>query len=272
MKIIKLLLIAIVFVGAVVLLVSIIDTDKSVSKQEFDNVNAKEWKTKIDSLCKDGKWSESGYTTLETGIHTDFEAGKGKIISKDEENSLKKYLFTASCDYINGQVNSLFKRSDYPSGQVNAAESRVSFLQGKASDFDKDSKLTEASAIISEYRKLQKALSALSFSSSASYSHPLRAFNVPSVESLKHPITSLRYYNSHFSNNSSVKSQLAGLSSKRSAAESQYYSNLENAVESHYKSSRDLVRLLEDYERFRVISTNSSATGRLNSFIENSNR
>lgn len=269
-KLIKLLILAAVLIGAVIGLMYIIDPSNGGDEApNFTSAQANEWKEQINKLCEKGKWNAKGYNAIETGIHTDRVTSDGELISLDEENALQKYLFTASCNSLNKQVNELFKQSSYPSNSVKSAEETLTFLNGKLANFGSNSNLSEASNILSEYNQL---MGSLSFSGSASYSHPLRAFNAMSPEAAQSRIKSLKYYNSHFSKNPTIKNQVSNLAANRAKAESDYYMNLEKAVENHYKSSQDLGVLLDDQIRFDQISTNSSAKSRLNSFVNNPNR
>jgi len=269
-KLIKLILIAAVLVGAVIgLMYLIAPSSNEDAVPDFSSAQANEWKEQINSLCKEGKWSQAGFNKIETGIHTDRVTSQGDLISMDEEAALQKYLFTASCAYLNKQVDGLFKQSSYPANTVKSSEDMLSFLNSKLENFGTNSNLTEASNILSEYHQL---LGALSFNGNASYSRPLRAFNAMSAEAAQGRIKSLKHYGSHFSKNPSIKSKVDNLASNRAKAESDYYSNLERAVENHYKSTKDLVVLLEDQSRFDAISTNQSAKSRLNSFVNNPNR
>ena len=269
-KVIKLLTLAAVLIGAVIGLMYIIapsnDDDKA---PDFTSAQANEWKEQINNLCEKGNWNTKGYNAIETGIHTDRVTSDGDLISLDEENALQKYLFTASCNSLNKQVNELFKQSSYPAASVKAAEDMLTFLNGKLEDFGTNSNLTEASNILSEYHQL---IGSLSFSSSANYSHPLRSFNAISADAAQTRIKSLKYYSSHFSKNSTIKNQVSNLASNRAKAEADYYMNLEKAVENHYKLSQDLGVLLDDQIRFDQISSNSTAKSRLNSFVNNPNR
>lgn len=269
-KLIKLLLLAAIVGGAVIGLMYIIAPDNGGNEgPQVSSPTANEWKEQIINLCENGKWNANGYNAIATGIHTDRVTSNGDLISLDEENALQKYLFTASCNSLNKQVNELFKQSSYPATSVKSFENMLAFLNGKLEDFGANSNLTEASNILSEYHKL---MGSLSFSSSASYSHPLRAFNAMSADAAQNRIKSLKYYNSHFSKNPTIKSQVSNLASNRAKAESDYYMNLEKAVENHYKSSQDLETLLDDQIRFDQISTNSNAKSRLNSFVNNPDR
>ena len=269
-KIVKLLILGAVLIGAVIGLMYIIAPSNDDDEvPDFTSAQANEWKEQINKLCEKGNWNAKGYNAIETGIHTDRVTSDGDLISHDEENALQKYLFTASCNSLNKQVNELFKQPNYPEASVKSAEDILTFLNGKLENFGSNSNLTEASNILSEYHQLKGSLS---FSGSASYSHPLRAFNAISADAAQSRIKSLKYYNSHFSKNPTIKNQVSNLASNRAKAESDYYMNLEKAVENHYKSSQDLGVLLDDQIRFDQISSNSSAKSRLNSFVNNPNR
>lgn len=269
-KLIKLLILAAVLIGAVVGLMYIIaPSNGDEEAPDFTSAQAKEWKAQINKLCEKGKWNVNGYNAIETGIHTDRVTSEGELISLDEENALQKYLFTASCNTLNKHVNELFRQSSYPTASVKSSEDMLTFLNGKLETFGSNSNLSEASNILSEYHLL---MGSLSFSGSASYSHPLRAFNAMSADAAQNRIKSLKFYNSHFSKNPTIKSMVNNLASNRAKAESDYYMNLEKAVENHYRSSQDLGVLLDDQIRFDQISTNSSAKTRLNSFVNNPDR
>ena len=145
----------------------------------------------------------------------------------------------------------------------------LTFLNGKLQNFSSNSNLTEASNILSEYHQL---MGSLSFSSAASYSRPLRAYNAISADAAQKRINSLKYYNSHFSKNPTIKNQVGNLASNRAKAEYDYYDNLEKAIERHSKGTKDLTELLEDESKFELISSNSSAVNRLNNFVTNPDR
>lgn len=270
MKYIKMLILALLIIGAVVGLIFWMSPSKETEESpDFTSAQANEWKEQINKLCEKGKWNAKGYNAIETGIHTDRVTSDGDLISIDEENALQKYLFTASCNSLNKQVNELFKQTSYPANSVKTAEETLTFLNRKLGNFGSNSNLTEASNILSEYHQL---IGSLSFSGSASYSHPLRAFNAMSADAAQSRIKSLKYYNSHFSKNPTIKSQVNNLASNRAKAESDYYMNLEKAVENHYKSTKDLEVLLEDQIRFNQITTNTNAKSRLSSFVNNPDR
>lgn len=266
-KLIKLLILAAVLIGAVIGLMYIIAPSNGEDEApDFASDQANEWKEQINKLCENGKWNANGYNAIETGIHTDRVTSEGELISLDEENALQKYLFTVSCNSLNKQVDELFKQSSYPAASIKSLENMLTFLNGKLETFGANSNLSKASNILSEYHQL---MGSLSFSGSASYSHPLRAFNAMSADAAQNRIKSLKYYNSHFSKNPTIKNQVSNLASNRAKAESDYYMNLEKAVESHYKATQDFSRLLDDQIRFEQISTNSNAISKLDSFIKN---
>lgn len=266
-KVIKLILIAAVLVGAVIGLMYVIapsNNDEGIP--DVTSATAKEWKEKIQELCKEGNWTEDGFKKIESGIHTDRVTSQGELISMDEEAALQKYLFTASCSYLNKQVNNLFKQSNYPDKTIKSSEDMRDFLSTKLEKFGSNSNLTEASNILSEYRQL---LGAITFNSNASYSRPLRAYNAISTEAARSRVNALKYYKSHFSNNPTIRSQVDNLAYNRSRAEADYYSNLERAIENHFKSlaDKDVSILLTDQVRFDEISSNEDAKRRLESFI-----
>lgn len=269
-KIIKLIILAAVLIGAVIGLMYVIAPDSgNTSGPTLTSAQANEWKAQINQLCEKGNWSREGYNAIESGVHTERVTSGGDLISMDEENALQNYLFTTSCNSLNEQVNELFRQSSYPASGIRSAEDMLAFLSGRLENFGTNSNLTEASALLSEYHQLMRSLS---FSSAASYSRPLRAFNVTSAEAMQNRIRSLKHYNSHFRNNPTIVSQVNNLGSNRAKAEYEYYDNLERAIERHSKSTQDLNELLDDEIQFRQISSNSSAVARLSNFVNNPDR
>lgn len=269
-KLIKLLILAAVLIGAVIGLMYIIAPSNNDDKApDFTSAQANEWKEQINKLCEKGSWNANGYNAIETGIHTDRVTSEGELISLDEENALQKYLFTASCSSLNKLVNELFKQSSYPAASVKSSEDMLVFLNGKLENFGSNSNLTDASNILSEYHQL---MGSLSFSSSASYSHPLRAFNAVSADAAQKRIKSLKYYNSHFSKNPTIKSQVNNLASNRAKAESDYYDNLEKSIERHSRVTQDLNELLDDEIQFKKLAEGTSAYRRLQEFVKNPDR
>lgn len=270
-KVISLILIALVVAGVVIGLVKWSgDMDgKKTEVPEFTSQEANEWKEKIDSLCMSGKWTEQGYKQIETGIHTDRVTSQGELISRDEENALNKYLFTSSCHFLNEELNKLFKGKSYSDTKIKASENMLSFLKSVSSNYSENSNLKEATEILSQYHQL---ISMLSFSSSATYSTPLKPFKGVSAETAKSRIKGMKYYSSLFSNNPEIKSKVDNLSSNRARAEAEYYMNLERAIQNQYKKTHDLTRLLDDQIDFNKISTNENAKNQLSSFVNNPNR
>ena len=266
MKIIKLLLIAIVLIGGISGIVYINSIEPPIDEPEYGNPQANEWKNKIKALCKEEAWSVSGYTSIESGIHTDRVTSKGELITTDEENSLQAFLFASSCNYLKESADKLFKQSSYPTDKLNKLEGVLGFLRGKASEFDANSNLTEASNMFNAYHQVMRMLS---FGAKASYSRPLKAYSGGSADGRKAKIQGIPYYKSHFSNNSSIRSKVESIDTDMKRAEEQYYSNLEQLVEKHYKSTGRIEELLEDQIRFDEISTNTSAKSKLKNFVNN---
>lgn len=269
-KIIGLILLAALLVGAVVGLMTLMAPDTEEEQgPTFENEEANNWKSKIDALCSDGKWSEKEYSSIEDQIHSDRVMSQGALISIDEENALQKYLFAASCKYLNSQVDKLFKQSSYADAKIKTSEAMIQFLAPKLDSFGSNSNLTQASDMLSEYHRL---LGAVSFSSGASYSQPLRAYNAPSAQSVQESIRRMKYYASHFSKNAQIREKVNNLAANRAKAENQYYDNLEKAIERHSNSTHDMTGLLDDEISFQQISTNSSAVNRLSSYVKNPDR
>lgn len=271
-KLIKLLILAAGLVGAVIGLMYIIAPSNGDDEvPNFTSAQANEWKEQINKLCESGKWNAKGYNTIETGIHTDRVTSDGDLLSLDEENALQKYLFTASCNSLNKQVNELFQQSSYSAASIKSAEDMLAFLNGKLKNFGSNSNLTEASNILSEYHQLPGYLS---FSSAASYTNPLRAFTAMSADAALNRIKSLKYYNSHFSKNPAIRNKVSNLASNRAKAETEYYDNLERAIERHSRSRQDLSELLDDEIQFKQMANNinPSAVNRLSNFVKNPDR
>ena len=266
MKAIKLLLIAIILVGAVIGLLYINSGTDQIQEPEFASEQANEWKEKINELCKDDNWSVSGYESIETGIHTDNVTSDGELINDDEERTLLKYLFALSCSSLFENADTHFKQKSYSENSIKKLEKANEFLSDAVDKFGTNSNQTELSKILSEYSKLKRSLG---FSSNAKYSKPLKEFSAPSADALKNSITGLKYYKSHFSNNTSINSKVNNLASDRNRAEQKYYENLELLVEKNYKSSGRIEELLDDQIRFNEISTNSTAIDKLTSFVNN---
>ena len=266
MKLIKLLLIALVLIGGISGIVYLNSQTPTIEEPEYGNPQANEWKNKIIALCKEDAWSVSGYTSIESGIHTDRVTSKGELVTTDEENSLQAFLFASSCNYLKESADKLFKQSSYPTDKLNKLEGALELLRGKVSEFDTNSNLTEASNMFNAYHQV---IGMLSFGATASYSRPLKAYSGGSADGRKARIQGIPYYKSHFSNNSSIRSKVESIDTDMKRAEEQYYSNLEQLVEKHYKSTGRIEELLEDQIRFDEISTNSSAKSKLKNFVNN---
>lgn len=272
-KIIKLILLAVVIVGAVVALINVITTKTIIDGPVVSSDQAKEWQQKIDDLCKEGKWNAQQYEAFQTGIHTDRVTSNGDLLSTDEENALQKYLFAASCKALADKADKLFKQTSYPDNEVSSVQKALDFLTLKSKGFGADSNLAQAAGMLSEYNQLQGAFS---FSSAASYSRPLRRFSGMSAESARAKIQGMKYYKTHFSKNPTFRAKIDNMASNRANAEQEYYMNLEKAIESHYRNSNQsqsskLSDVLTDQEQFENISTNSAAVARLESFVRHLN-
>lgn len=266
MKAIKLLIIAIILVGAVIGLLYINPGTDEIQEPEFTSEQANEWKEKINELCKDDNWSVSGYESIETGICTDNAIGDGELINDDEKRTLLKYLFALSCSSLFENADAHFKQTSYSDKKIEKFEKAVVFLSKAVNNFGTNSNLKELSAILSDYAELK---SFFGFSSNAKYTKPLKEFSAPSAEALKNKINKLKYYKSHFSKNTSINAKVSNLASDRNRAEQKYYENLELLVEKNYQSSGRIEELLDDQIRFNEISTNSSAIKKLTTFVNN---
>lgn len=266
MKIIKLFLIAAVLIGGIFGLMQLTSKSGGVEKPDVKSAQANMWKQRIAELCKEGQWTEKGYAEIESGIHSDRVTSKGRLLSIDEELSLKRYLFALSCSYLKDGADKLFKQSKYPKSTVEHYEGALDFLLAEAKGHEANGNLTEAANLFAAYRRL---LGQFSFSSKATYSRPLRAFAGGSASGRKAAIKAMAYYKSHFSHNAEIKAKVDGLESALRQAEREYYSNLERCVERNYASTGDLATLLEDEMRFDEISTNDDAKERLDNFLKN---
>lgn len=268
MKALKLLFIAIILVGVVTGLLYINSSDVVIEDPEFTSEQANEWKAKINELCKEDNWSVAGYEKIETGIHTDNVTSNGELINDDEERTLSKYLFALSCSSLFENADAYFKKSSYSENHIKKFETANDFLSDAVDKFGTNSNLTELSKILSEYKRLKRSIT---FSTNAKYSKPLKEFSAPSADDIMSSIRRLKYYKSHFSNNTSISSKINNLESDRNNAEQKYYENLELLIEENYVSSGRIEELMEDHFRFFEISTNRSATDKLDSFVRNSN-
>lgn len=266
MKFIKLLLMALILIGGISGIVYINSIEEPDPEPEYSNPQANEWKNKIKALCKENAWTANGYSSIESGIHTDRVTSKGELISIDEENSLQAFLYASSCNYLKESADKLFKQSSYPTDKLNKLEGALELLRGKVSEFDANSNLTEASNMFNAYHQV---MGMLSFGATASYSRPLKAYSGGSADGRKARIQGLPYYKSHFSYNSSIRSKVESIDTDMKRAEELYYSNLEQLVEKHYKSTGRIEELLEDQIRFDEISTNTSAKSKLKNFVNN---
>lgn len=267
MKIIKLLLIALVLVGGISGIVYLNSIETLVDEPTYDSAQASEWKNKIKALCQDNAWTASGYANIESGIHTDRVTSGGDLITIDEENSLKAFLFASSCNFLKEGTDKLFKQSTYPTDKINKLEKMLSFLRTKVPDYGANSNLTEASNLFSAYRQV---LGMLSFGATASYSRPLRAYSGGSADGRKAKIQGLPYYKSHFCKNPSIRSRVEGIDAAMREAEKKYYAELERLIERHYSNLPGrITELLEDQDRFNYISTNDDAKNKLELFARN---
>ncbi|MCD8387414.1 MAG: hypothetical protein LUD17_11065 [Bacteroidales bacterium] len=271
MKYLKLIILAVVIIGAVFCLIYFIGPDSGEEDKgpDVSSAQAKEWKSQIDDLCKPDAWDSKEYDRIQSGIHIDRVTTNGDLLSLDEENALQKYLFTSSCDYLKKQTDHLFRQSTYPDAKIKESETIFTFLTSKAQDFDKNSNLKEAESLLTEYRQL---LSAVSFNSQATYSQPLKPFGGMSAEAARSRINGLKHYNSHFKNNPTIKAKVDQLEANREKAEREYYENLEVAIENNYGKTHDLSALLDDQISFGEISTNAASKTKLENFVNNPRR
>ena len=265
MKLVKLFLIAIILIGIISGLIWWQNRSVQVTEPEFTSVSANEIKEQIKSLCKDGKWSSSGYEKIESRIHMD---SVNYNIEMQEANSLRMFLYSSSCIYVKDGVDKLFQQDSYPSDKITHYENALNHLRGKISEQGGNSNLADASNMFSAYHQL---MAALSFGANATYSRPLKAYNGGTADGRKARIQAMAYYKSHFSKNSSIRSKVGRIDSDMKDAEKKYYDSLEKLVENHYKSSNNYEVLVEDQYCFDSISTNSDAKKRLENFVRNPN-
>lgn len=266
MKAIKLLLLAIVLVGAVIGLLYINSDSDKIKEPEFTSAQANEWKEKINELCKDENWSTSGYSRIETGIHTDNVVSDGDLINDEEERTLNKYLFSCASSYLLESADKHFKQESYSDEKIENYESAIRFMKEAVRRFGANSNLTEVTNMILSYNQIKRSLG---FNSNAVYSRPLKSFSCSSVVVIQNKIRGMKYYKSHFCNNSSIKSRVNNLAADRDRAEQKYYDNLVLEIEKNYKSTGRIEELLDDQIHFNEISTNNSAIVRLTNFVNN---
>lgn len=268
MKYLKLLMIAAVLVGAVILLLFITQDGSSGSNAGVQSSCAKQIETEIINLCKEGKWNKRGYKNLTNKINTFTKDGNLESV---EQNSLNLFLYTESCKSVFERADKFFSRKSYPSDKVKSIESDLGFL--KELKAGSNSNLTQGLNMIQEYKTV---LACCSFSSKATYSVPLKVFNSGMADIMKGRIQGMRYYKSHFSKNPEIRAKVENISSNLKQAESEYYVNLEKCVEEHYYTQirngmqkwQALLQTQKDYDRFKEISTNSDATSKLYNFIK----
>lgn len=267
MKIIKLLILAIIIVGGIALIAYLNIPSSPLEEPEYGNPQATEWKNKIKELCKKDDWTVDGYTNIESGIHSDRVTSHGELITIDEENSLQAFLFASSCIYLKENADDLFQQSTYPNDRLSRLDAGVELLLGKVDKYEANSNLSEASKMSSAYHRL---IGLLSFGAKARYFRPLEAYSGGSPEGRKSTIQSLPYYKSHFSNNTSIKERVDRLEADMIEAEEQYYSSLEQLVEEHFRTTKNIEELLEDQMVFEEISTNTTSKSKLKDFVNNS--
>lgn len=271
MKYLKLSLIAALLIGAVCLLVFFTTGGGAEHQAGVSSSIAKKLEAEIVELCEDGKWSPQGYKDLANKINT---YAKDKNIQPSEKNSLALYLYTASCKSVFNSADTMFKQESYPEGKVLSLETALEFLDGLQEG--SNSNLTQGKDILREYKTL---LGYSNLSSQAIYSNPLKAFGVSSAGAIRQSLEKMRYYKSHFSKNNSIKSRIENVISNLPRIESAYYENLEKCVEeNYYKIREDMPRwqaieqVQKDYNRFKEISSNSSATSKLYGFINGNHK
>lgn len=270
MKILKLILLAAVLIGAIVVVANWDDILPNPNPNpnpdiEVSSAMAKEIKEQIKTLCQDGKWNAGGYASIESRIHTD---SLNENIDMMEARSLRMYLYASSCSYVKEHTDKLFQQSTYAPASVSFLEGAVNLLKQKAAVQGSNSNLTEAGSLFSAYRQLLGALKQKA--ATVAYTRPLRAYSNADAKGRKARVQAMPYYQSHFSRNSSIKGQVARLG--EDGGEHNYYAKLEQLVEQQYRRTHNLDQLLSDQIRFGEISTNAAATERLNQFVNNPNR
>ena len=268
MKILKLLLVALIIVGGIVGLLFLNSGSEELKEPTFTSLQANEWKEKINQLCSDDNWTPGKYDEIESGIHTDRVTSKGDLINGEEEQTLNRYLFSLSCEFLWKSADKHFKQQSYSEKKIEGLGAGCDFLTEQVERFGKNSNLTALSSILSSYQVLKRSLN---FSSHARYSRPLKAFPGGSAVALQQRIREMKEYQSHFCHNLSIQSKVEHLISDRQRAEREYYENLELLIERNYTTDNDLETLLEDQIRFNEISTNEEAVERLTNFVNNPN-
>lgn len=269
MKILKLILLAAVLIGTIVVVTNweniVGPVNPDVPDIDVSSTTAKEIKAQIQALCQDGKWNAGGYASIESRIHTD---STNRNIDLMEARSLRMYLYASSCSYVKEHTDKLFQQSTYAPASVSFLEGAVNLLKQKAAVQGSNSNLTEAGSLFSAYRQLLGALTQKA--AAVAYTRPLKPYSNADAKGRKARVQAMPYYQSHFSRNSSIKGQVARLG--EDGGEHSYYAKLEQLVEQQYRRTHNLDQLLSDQIRFGEISTNSAATERLNQFVNNPNR
>lgn len=269
MKILKLILLAAVLIGTIVVVTNweniVGPVNPDVPDIDVSSTTAKKIKEQVQTLCQDGKWNAGGYASIESRIHTDSTNGN---IDMMEARSLRMYLYASSCSYVKEHTDKLFQQSTYAPASVSFLEGAVNLLKQKAAVQGSNSNLTEAGSLFSAYRQLLGALTQKA--AAVAYTRPLKPYSNADAKGRKARVQAMPYYQSHFSRNSSIKGQVARLG--EDGGEHSYYAKLEQLVEQQYRRTHNLDQLLSDQIRFGEISTNSAATERLNQFVNNPNR
>ena len=267
-KLAKLIFITITFLSIIFGLLFIDLGNNDILELEIVSDQAKEWKIKINQLCKEDNWSVIEYESIQTGIHTDNIMSNGELINNNEEEVLLKYLYSLSCSTILENAYKHFTQATYLNKNLELYNNANNFLMQFIERFGENSNLSDLSRILSEYKELELSLT---FRSTAKYTKPLKEFQGLSVDELERKINKLKYYKSHFSKNTSIREKVNNFTINRRKAEELYYENLERLIENNYKSSGKIEELLDDQIRFNEISTNSSSIEKLKLFINNPN-
>ena len=266
MKYLKLLFIVLVIIAAIVG-IFMIPRPEPVPEPDFTSDAANEWKTKINELCEDWNWSVSGYHKIESGIHTDNVVSGGALLSNDEEDILRRYLFSMSCSALWNLADGHFKESTYDGTKIKVFVDGETFLSDKYKEFSSNSNWLNFSDIVSEYGSI---IGMLTFKVNPEYTVPLPEFSKDSPEDIKQRIKNSRFYGSHFSKNALIRRKMENLESDWIKAEQEYYKNMELAIEEHYKEYS--IAIFDDQFRLMEISTNDAAKTRLEEFIRNSGK
>lgn len=267
-KIVKLLSIAIIIVGAVVGILYLPDLFNSnvPAEPKFESTQANAWKERIKELCVEGKWTVDGYKEIVEGIRSDRKMSNGTLISGVEEDALVEYLYSYSCSFINESLGKFFKQSSYSSSSVKSYDNAIVFLEEEAKEKGVDSNLQAASKLFGSYNRI---MGLLSFNTDAKYyanketaEARFAEFKKPDAETLRSSVRNAYGFDSYFKHNSEIARRLNNLVADRARAEKEYYDNLCDKIINNHE---DYLKFVKDCDQFGEFANgkNDAAVQRL---------